>query len=224
MNTTTKTLSALAGLAMIAGSADAALLSVDLGSTTNVQTDFTGVASSSDTIGDYDFSLGTVAFFNRNNMDDAGSLTTATLYEDFAYINGGGGGSGSPKSTSLVLSGAGIAENTAYQLTFYSFDPVGSAGTHTVSFSGSAGTTGSAANIVWTGSTNPTTDGQYATTGTFTSDGSGVLTVTVSDSWTGATDVTGLRLNGFVLDVPEPGSLALLGLGGLLIGARRRRG
>lgn len=50
--------------------------------------------------------------------------------------------------------------------------------------------------------------------------GSGVLTIDVSSSGEGV-----IQINGFEIQaVPEPGSLALLAMGGVLIARRRRRG
>ena len=163
-------------------------------------------------------------FFNRTDLDNSGSLTAADLYEDFVFANGTLGGGGSPLSMTLTLSGAGISASTSYNLTFFSYDSVSSAGSHTVSFNGASGTSGSAPDILWTGGSNPTTDGQYATTGTFTSDGTGVLTIDLEDNWIGATDSTGIRLNGFELDaIPEPSAAALLALSGLALLRRRRK-
>lgn len=162
--------------------------------------------------------------FNRGGVTNGGGLAFADVYNDFAFKNGGAAGSGSPQSMTLTFSGAGISASTSYSLTFFSYDSVSSGGSHTVSFNGASGSSGSAPDLLWTGGSNPTTDGQYATTGTFTSDGSGVLTIDLSDSWTGATDTTGIRLNAFELDViPEPSSGILLGLGGLAMLMRRRR-
>jgi len=79
--------------------------------------------------------------------------------------------------------------------------------------------------IVWNGANNPTTDGQYATTGTFTPAATGALTVNLDDSWTGQSESTGIRLNAFELaEVPEPSTFALatFGLLGLLGFGRRR--
>ena len=45
----------------------------------------------------------------------------------------------------------------------------------------------------------PTTDHQYSTTGTFASDGTSVLTIEMGDTFSDATELTGIRLNAFVI-------------------------
>lgn len=68
--------------------------------------------------------------------------------------------------------------------------------------------------------------GLTATTVTFTINGQfGVNTdFTSGNDQTRQAFLDNLTLTGTVAPVPEPGSLALLGIGGLLIGTRRRRG
>ena len=146
-------------------------------------------------------------FFVRGGLSNGGSLTVADIYNDFVFSNGPiPNGS---LSMTLALAGAGIAANTPYLLTFYSFDPLASQGSHSVSFDGASGTAGSAPAISYDSSVNPTTDDQYATTGIFTSDGAGVLTISLADNWTGATESTGIRLNGFVVGDPGASAFAI---------------
>jgi hypothetical protein len=167
--------------------------------------------------------------FNRGpGMVDAGSMTYADLYNDFAFKNGDAFGGGSPQSMTLTLSGAGIAANTAYDLTFYSYDDLATQGSHSVTYAAAAGTVGSAGPLAYVSGATPTSNGQYASTGTFTSNGAGVLTVSMTDAYSGATQSTGIRLNAFELSsvnvVPEPSTAVLAALGLLgLMGTRRRR-
>jgi len=232
----------LAALAVTATTAHAAVLSVDFGNTnfgSVTQAGFElfnadGNSSSSDTriystdSGDVDVTVngkrtadGIDGLFNRSGVTDGGALTYAAIYNDFAYDNAASG----ETTMELVLSGAGITADTAYALTFYSYDTDATVTGNvvTTSYNGSSGTTGSASDLIYTIGTNPTTNDQYSTTGLFTSDNTGTLTVTMASSVSG--DVfTGVRLNAFEFDVvPEPSTTALLGLGGLALILRRRK-
>ncbi len=136
-------------------------------------------------------------FFNRApGIVGSERLTAAPLYNDFAFHNGGSGA-----SLKLKLSGAGVTANTDYSLTFYSYDSGGGVGNrHSVVFQGSDGAAGDAPPIVYTIGADPETNDQYATTGTFTSDKSGVLTVRLTDTIVGS-EPDGIRLNGFELSL-----------------------
>lgn len=105
---------------------------------------------------------------------------------------------GDGSTMTLAISGAGIAADTNYDLTFYSYDDAGSTNSHRVDYTGTSGTVGFAGPTKYTVGSDPTTDGQYSTAGTFSSDGSGVLTVSMKDLISGGGD--GIRLNAFELD------------------------
>jgi hypothetical protein len=89
------------------------------------------------------------------------------------------------------------------------------------SFAATAGTTGTTLGPIATAYLPVPTgfdDPAYSATGTFTSDGSGVLTFSITGS--------GSRpmINGFqIAAVPEPSSVALIALGGFALIRRRRR-
>ncbi len=86
-----------------------------------------------------------------------------------------------------------------------------------------SGTVGVAGPIVYPVGA-PTSLDSFSATGTFTSDGSGVLTIELTDTITAGADNPEPRLNGFQLSVvPEPSTSALLGLGGLALILRRRK-
>lgn len=160
--------------------------------------------------------------FNRGGVSNAGSLTFADIYNDFAFNNIN---QPSGNTLSLTLSGVGIAPNTDYYLTFWSYDSLAGQGNHSVAFNGVSGTSGSAAPIVYTPGVAPTSNLQYATTGTFTSDGSGVLNIQLVDTITGTVtaSTTGIRLNG--LEVSDPSLIIVSsyvydGVGGEASGAQ----
>jgi len=131
-------------------------------------------------------------FYNRGGVSNGGDLTFADIYNDFAFKNGA-----SPQSLTLTVSGSGISPNTEYDLTFYSLDPLTSQGKHSVVYTGTDGTSG-AVDLQY-GMSHPTTDQGYATTGTFTSNDTGVLTIEMVDTFSGDMGDTGIRLNGIVL-------------------------
>ncbi len=76
--------------------------------------------------------------FGRKHVADGGEFTDADLYNDFVFKNGI-----SSESLTLTLSGPGIAANTKYELTFYSYDSDSTQGSHSVDYKGNTGTTGS---------------------------------------------------------------------------------
>jgi hypothetical protein len=180
-------------------------------------------------------------FFDRSQtggpftppLTNSGAFTYANLYNSFAY-NNSSNTNASTAATSLTvsISGAGITALTPYSLTFFSFDSdsgrPSTTGTHTVSFTGLSGTTGSSSNIIWSDTARPTTNNQDSTTGIYTSNGSGTLTFLVSDTYVGNTDSrSGVRLNALILDTlaPEPGTLGMIALAiaGAAVFSRRRR-
>ena len=217
---------AVGSLLLLTGTANAALLGVDFQNSNGVSvagvtqagfvafdnTHSTGTGGTATygsfnvTVSGLDALNGTIeGLFNRGGVANGGALTFADIYNDFAFNN-------SNAPITLQLTGAGITPNTRYNLTFYSFDNLTSEpNTHMVSFTGTAGTTGSPALINTTPASDPTTNGQYASTGTFTSNAAGVLTVQARNvgpivaNW-------GPRLNAFEIDLAPaaaPGTQAL---------------
>jgi hypothetical protein len=138
-----------------------------------------------------DASLG--GFYNRGGVMNSGSLTYAGIYNDFAFKNGN-----SPQSLTLSLSGPGILPRERYRLTFYAYDDdVNKGGDHSVSFSGTSGTTGSASPLIYTCGSDPTSNTAYAVTGFFKADASGQLTVQATDVFLNNAATSGIRLNAF---------------------------
>ena len=112
-----------------------------------------------------------------------------------------------------ALSGLGISANTEYELTFWSYY---GAEARNTTIAGASGTTGATLGPI-TFVDPPTAISDNTATGTFTSDGSGNLTFTLTSSNSRP------ALNGFTISpVPEP-SAALLGMLGCFLLLRRRR-
>jgi len=160
----------------------------------------------------------------RNNRWGSGNVGNggpwASLYDGFAFT--------SCNKMSVTLSNASgtpIAPNTAYQLTVYAYD--GNATTGNVYFAtDSAGTqfvngTQALSTISWTNGHVFNTGDTYASlTFNVTSDSNGQIKFYDMNNGT----ASGNRLNGFQLaSIPEPATMSLLGLGGLVTLLRRRR-
>jgi len=178
--------------------------------------------------------------FDRNQsggifspLVNSGAFTYANLYNSFAFNNSPAtGASNATTSISIILSVAGIAANTPYLLTFYSFDSdagrPATTGTHNFSAAGTSGTLGASGTLVWSDTARPTSNNADSITQAFTSDASGNLTFLISDTYTGNLDSrSGVRLNAIVLDTaPEPATFTLFGAALVVTGLwnwRRKR-
>jgi hypothetical protein len=71
-----------------------------------------------------------------------------------------------------------------------------------VTFSGTAGTSGSAGPIEYAVGVAPPSNTAYCASGLFVADATGTLTISMEDTFSGA---SGIRLNGFELQ-PDPSS------------------
>jgi hypothetical protein len=198
------TLAAIAGLALTATSANAALLAVDFGSS-GVESGFVGQTNYSTT---HSTTAGNVSVDITDSPEGyysyVGGGTNAALFDDFIYDNSG--------PFTMTLSGPGISANTEYDMTICSYYGAQARNTTITAASGTTGTTLGPIAFV----NPPTSLSDNSATGTFTSDGSGNLTLSLGGSRP--------AINGFTITaVPEPSTTALLGLGGLTLIMRRRK-
>lgn len=242
---------ATAGLATIAGSANASLISVDIDRAA-AATSSNGVWASSTWNADFDNSLTEASFTHSGLLDSAGVTTgvgftinssnsnysvktfnnwtggspsPSALVDDGAYVvnptNNNDGGSSSDTLTTTIT---GLAANGTYDLIVYVKDGISNVMTATAG-AGNTGPTQYTGSINETGVTDaygqPTSGG--VTTGDFyyfqgiTADSSGNLVFNTVGSG-GYASLAGFQLQ----SVPEPASLALMGIGGLLLMSRKR--
>jgi len=151
------------------------LLSVDFNTGSSpTQAGFTGQSATSFTHSTASGDLTVAISGQQGNFDYASTAGSDTnLYRDFFFKNNG--------TMTLTLSGPAINANTDYDLTFWSYY---GAEARNTSFAATAGTTGSTVGPIATSNADPTglTDSRYSVTGTFTSDGSRVLTFSITGS------------------------------------------
>ena len=241
MNTTTKTLSALAGLALVAGSTQAAIVeltSVDqLDFTNNVKAyDFTGTTSIANDGATFD--IGGVTF-TRARWNDGNPGTTINGMTLNSVNTSDNQNSNAPNITL-----GGTATDRANLNTLLDVWNIGQNppllisvalpnGTYKIQYlvgvSGSRDNeifnTTDGANIslgAWSSHSPSTGNKNYLITGEIVVT-SGTLSLAVDEGTVAGGDNRPVVSGLIISQVPEPGSLALLGLGGLLI-ARRRRG
>jgi len=156
-------------------------------------------------------------FFNRGGLSNGGGLSIAEVYNDFVFSN---------SSNTLSFTIDGVIPDTAYEITWYSFDRA-SVVDSTTDFLPTGNTTGPVGQIVYDWDDpgdDPTTNDQYSFTGVWSTTGT-ALTIDadiIVDQFN--------RVNGFQLSrvfVPEPAGLTLWSAGTLAIARlvrRRRRG
>ena len=129
-------------------------------------------------------------YFDRGPIPDNPPFTFGDLYRDFAFNN---------NEKEMVFTFSGLQPGTAYSVTWFSYD---NGGTHSVTFSGINGTTGTAGPLNYIGGDVPTEnyDPDNSITAVFTSDASGGLTVKAND--TGPLRVNGVQIARVQAEVP----------------------
>ena len=200
---TTLLTAAIAGLAL-ATSANAALIYHDITGSNTTNLDLSGGSNSGGS--KWELRGGNSNFFN----DDAAQSDDGT--ED-----------------PIVMTITGLAANTTYTgVRIYSRADLGRGGSY--SYDGTnftdyvGGTFTDTSNGGIGNDATPNTQRAWTGVADFTTDGSGNFSITFrgQSSPLVRSDIDGIAFDD--VPVPEPGSLALLGLGGLLIASRRRRG
>lgn len=151
--------------------------------------------------------------FNRPRLPEGWTGASAALYQDFLFKNNQNQfqqqNYAPPESLTVVFSGPAIQPNTTYYLTIHSYDASPDQGEHLVSISGGRGTRGSAPPITYRGGELP--ERPFHSSGRFISAADSKLTVVLTDTYSGATDTTGIRLNGLEIaklsEEPAPHNL-----------------
>ena len=204
---TTMSLAAAMGAIAMTTSANATILSVDFDDTAGTQAGF--ISGTTTAAGPTVSISGAVGIYTRGNAVDGvdPGFTYASLYNDWLY------------GTTVDFSISGLDANTAYEITWYSYDGYWAGGSTTFEAKDGSDTSGDTIeSLTITAAGTPTANDDMAYTGTWTST-TGTLDLTVSTA--GASEV---RVNGFEISaVPEPSTTALLGLGGLALILRRRK-
>jgi hypothetical protein len=227
---------AVALLLMMTGAANAAILSVDFNDivapvgTGQHQAGFTpwdegtgfsklnvGGSGLDVTITGVPAQLGAGMYTRGAAVDGTNAgFTYANLYNDWLF------------GTTLDFSISGLDADTAYEITWYSYDEYHQGGSTTFKAKDGSDTSGDTIeSLTIAASAAPTANDDLAYTGTWTST-TGTLDLTASSAATNIVRVSGFEISavsggGGGNAVPEPATatLAMLGLGGLMM--RRRR-
>jgi len=185
---------ATAAIGYDTGNTTQAALQVDFETSVNSTQDefFSMRGSGPETFGDYTVSVsGQQGFFARGALPNVGDFTYADLYKDFVYRNGGG-------TISFVIDG--LEPNAPYEITWYVYDRFDDSGggsyTGQIAPADESNTTGDTLTTTFDSTTAPTSNDQYAYTGTWSStDGS--LEIDISYVSQVGANWQVVRVNGF---------------------------
>lgn len=168
---------------------------------------------------DGDGNATTVDFTFNNSVGGSGNFRADTSGPD-PLTNQWRNSGGNNETSFLILDISGLEASTVYELLIYTASSVNITEEITANGQSNIAFTESKTNAAGTTYVDRVTGGSASNFTYFkvAADNTGLIRV--------ETDGVGREtIGGFqIRNVPEPGSLALLGLGGLLIGARRRRG
>jgi hypothetical protein len=188
--------SVTASIGFDTGGATTTLLNVDFDTNANfTQDDFSSFLSSDSspkTFGDFSVSVsGHQGYFARSVLPDTEDFTYGYLFRDFVYRNNGG-------AISFVIDG--LEANTPYEITWYVYDRFGDGGggtyTGQIAAADGSNTTGDTLTTVFDSTTAPTSNDQYAYTGTWISTDSSLEIDLSYVSHVGA-NYPVVRVNGF---------------------------
>jgi hypothetical protein len=162
----------------------------------------------------------------RATPANTSTLTNSAIYDDVIFANTGCGPTG---GIDVHVSGTGLAANTQYLVSIYDFD-TGSQSTPLPRNANWYDGNNSGALVLSASFSNQAAvnNSDYEFSGLAMTDSSGVLylqgrNANTKVSATGAVQ-PGVFINGFeIAAAPEPASLGLIAMGGLLIGRRRNR-
>lgn len=156
----------------------------------------------------------------RTTPTNSASLSVSEIYRDFVFYS-----ADRAEGSGLRLDLAGLAPNGEYSFTIYSFDS-GSVGTRVSDWF--ANDTLVRDNYTFSGSVLPVSNDQYSFSFNATADENGSISILgkrdATSVNTAAAPEFGVFINAIeITAVPEPGTIALLGLAGLFVFARTRR-
>ncbi|MBT3295647.1 MAG: hypothetical protein HN383_10275 [Verrucomicrobia bacterium] len=191
------TLFAIAGMVLaLAPTAHAALLSVDFNAGT-VQTGFIAGTTSGASDGGITLGItGAGGIITRGAAVDGvdPGFTYANLYNDWLY------------GTSVDFSISGLDANTAYEITWYSYDDNNTVYNNIITAKAGSNTTGDTLLTTSGGRVPPKANDDLAFTGTWTST-TGTLDLTNVDAFTSGVRVNGIEISAAIGGGSTPGTL-----------------